>query len=158
MPFLRAAQIFALNPMVAAIAAGLLVNTTPLHTPPVLSSSVGGLGQAAVPIALFSVGLALHAALAGVHEGSVPKRSILLAASVKVLLLPLLTVLATAAVADDLGTTWRATLILTAAMPSSTMTYVLAEQHDQEGPLASAILVTTTVSLFTIPAAVVLFL
>lgn len=74
MPFLRAAQIFALNPMVAAIAAGLLVNTTPLHTPPVLSSSVGGLGQAAVPIALFSVGLALHAALAGVHEGSVPKR------------------------------------------------------------------------------------
>lgn len=149
-PIVRQAVL--LNPVAIAMAAALLVGLSALTVPEVLSESVAMVGQTAVPLALFAVGLAMHPALDGIRSGGVPRRSILLGTAVKLLLLPVVTWLAVLLAYDHLGPVWAATLVLMAAMPSSTTVFIFSEEYDGDGRLAAAILVTSTgLSLITLP-------
>ncbi|MDZ5077844.1 AEC family transporter [Nesterenkonia sp. HG001] len=149
-PIVRRAVL--LNPIALSMAAALLVVMTPLAPPQVLSEGVEMIGQTAVPLALFAVGLAMHPALEGIRSGGVPKRSIALGTVVKLLLLPGVTWLAVLPFLDHLGPVWAATLVLMAAMPSSTTVFIFSEQYDGDGRLAASVLVATTVlSVVTLP-------
>ncbi|GAA1144168.1 AEC family transporter [Nesterenkonia lutea] len=149
-PILKRALL--LNPVFIAMALALLVVFGPLRLPAAVDESAGLLGQTAVPLALFCVGLALHPAIEGIRSGGVPKRSIALGTVGKILLLPLLTWLAVLPFAAQLGPIWAGTLIIIAAMPSSTTVYVFTQQYEGDGRLAASILVTSTLAcLLTLP-------
>ncbi|PRZ15119.1 AEC family transporter [Nesterenkonia sandarakina] len=149
-PILRRALL--LNPVFIAMALALLVVFSPLGLPAMINESVSLLGQTAVPLALFCVGLALHPAIEGIRSGGVPKRLIVLGTLGKILLLPVLTWLAVLPFYDQLGPIWAGTLIIIAAMPSSTTVYVFAQQYEGDGRLAASILVTSTLAcLLTLP-------
>ncbi|MGJ9371745.1 AEC family transporter [Nesterenkonia sp. CF4.4] len=149
-PILKRALL--LNPVFIAMALALLVVFTPLGLPAMINESVSLLGQTAVPLALFCVGLALHPAIEGIRSGGVPKRLIVLGTLGKILLLPVLTWLAVLPFYDQLGPVWAGTLIIIAAMPSSTTVYVFAQQYEGDGRLAASILVTSTLAcLLTLP-------
>ncbi|WP_010525280.1 AEC family transporter [Nesterenkonia sp. F] len=151
-PIVRKAVL--LNPVALSMAAALAVVLTPLSVPEMLSESVAMVGDTAVPVALFAVGLAMHPALEGVRSGGVSKRAITLGTSVKILVLPLATWLAVLPLTDHLGPVWAAALVLMAAMPSSTTVFVFSEEYDGDGRLAAAILVAGTLaSIVTIPLA-----
>lgn len=149
-PILKRALL--LNPVFIAMATALLVVFTPLALPGAIDESVGLLGQTAVPLALFCVGLALHPAIEGIRSGGVPKRLIALGTLGKILVLPVLTWLAVLPFYDQLGPIWAGTLVIIAAMPSSTTVYVFAQQYEGDGRLAASILVTSTLAcLLTLP-------
>lgn len=141
-----------LNPVVLAMTVALVVVFTPLQMPDLVEESLGLLGQIAVPLALFCVGLAMHPAIAGLRSGGVPKRAVGLGTAVKILALPALTYLAVLPLAGQLGPIWGGTLILMAAMPSSTTVFVFTREYDGDARMAASILVATTVaSLVTLP-------
>ncbi|GAB3189087.1 AEC family transporter [Nesterenkonia suensis] len=149
-PIVRRAVL--VNPVALSMAAALLLVLTPLGLPGVITESVDMVGQTAVPLALFAVGLAMHPAVEGIRSGGVLKRSIVLGTVVKILALPLLTWLAVLPFLDHLGPVWAMTLILMAAMPSSTTVFIFSEQYDGDGRLAASVLVATTVlSVVTLP-------
>jgi len=149
-PILKRALL--LNPVFIATALALLVVFSPLELPAAINESVELLGGTAVPLALFCVGLALHPAIQGIRSGGVPKRSILLGTLGKVLLLPVLTWLAVLPFYDQLGPIWAGTLIIIAAMPSSTTVYVFTKEYEGDGRLAASILITSTLAcLLTLP-------
>ncbi|MBO0595890.1 AEC family transporter [Nesterenkonia sp. E16_7] len=149
-PILKRALL--LNPVFIAMGLALLVVFSPLGLPAPINESVSLLGQTAVPLALFCVGLALHPAIEGIRSGGVPKRLITLGTLGKILVLPLLTWLAVLPFYDQLGPVWAGTLIIIAAMPSSTTVYIFAQQYEGDGRLAASILVTSTLAcLITLP-------
>lgn len=149
-PILKRALL--LNPVFIAMALALLVAFSPLGLPAPVNESVSLLGQTAVPLALFCVGLALHPAIEGIRSGGVPLRLITLGTVGKILVLPVLTWLAVLPFYDQLGPIWAGTLIIIAAMPSSTTVYVFAQQYEGDGRLAASILVTSTLAcLLTLP-------
>ncbi|MCH8571449.1 AEC family transporter [Nesterenkonia sp. AY15] len=149
-PILKRALL--LNPVFIAMALALLVVFSPLSLPAPINESASLLGQTAVPLALFCVGLALHPAIEGIRSGGVPKRLIGLGTVGKILVLPVLTWLAVLPFYDQLGPIWAGTLIIIAAMPSSTTVYVFAQQYEGDGRLAASILVTSTLAcLITLP-------
>lgn len=149
-PILKRALL--MNPVFISMALALLVVFSPLRLPAAIDESVGLLGQTAVPLALFCVGLALHPAIEGIRSGGVPKRSIALGTLGKILLLPVLTWLAVLPFYDQLGPVWAGTLIIIAAMPSSTTVYVFTQQYEGDGRLAASILVSSTLAcLLTLP-------
>lgn len=140
------------NPTAVAVLAALTVSLTPVSIPEVLDETATRLGDAAVPVALFSVGLTMHPAFRGIRQKNISLYPIVLGFSSKLLLAPAFTYLLTLPIQEHLGTTWTLTLVLLAAMPSSTMVYILSDQYNQRGPLGAAILVTcTVVSLGTLP-------
>ncbi|GAA1108140.1 AEC family transporter [Nesterenkonia jeotgali] len=149
-PILKRALL--LNPVFIAMALALLVVFSPLRLPAPVDESVSLLGETAVPLALFCVGLALHPAIEGIRSGGVPKRLITLGTTGKILILPVLTWLAVLPFYDQLGPIWAGTLIIIAAMPSSTTVYLFTQQYEGDGRLAASILVTSTLAcLLTLP-------
>ncbi|GAA1803669.1 AEC family transporter [Nesterenkonia flava] len=141
-----------LNPVFLFIALALLVVFTALEMPAFFNEPVAMLGQTAVPLALFCVGLALHPALEGVRSGGVPVTPIALGTGAKLVILPLLTWTAVLPFYDHLGPVWAGVLIVLAATPSSTTVFLFSEEYDGDGRLAAAILVlSTALSLVTLP-------
>lgn len=149
-PVLRRAIL--LNPVFAAMLLALILVLTERRMPELFDEPAAMLGQTAVPLALFCVGLALHPAVEGIRSGGVPKAPIAVGSAVKLLLLPLLTWAAVLPFYDHLGPVWAGTLIILAATPSSTTVFLFSEEYDGDGRLAAAILVTSTgLSLITLP-------
>jgi len=149
-PILKRALL--LNPVFIATGLALIVVFSPLELPTALNESVQLLGGTAVPLALFCVGLALHPAIQGVRSGGVPKRSIALGTLGKLIVLPVLTWLAVLPFYDQLGPIWAGTLVLIAAMPSSTTVYVFTKEYEGDGRLAASILIISTLAcLLTLP-------
>lgn len=149
-PILR--QGLLLNPVFWFMGLSLVVVLTPLQMPELFDAPVAMLGQTAVPLALFCVGLALHPALQGVRSGAVPLLPVGIATAVKLLVLPLLTWLAVLPFYDALGPIWAGTLIILAATPSSTTAFIFSERYDGDARMAAAVLVgTTAVSLLSLP-------
>ena len=143
-----------MNPMFAAIAVALVVAFGDLSLPPLINEPVTLMGDTAVPLALFCIGLALHPALEGVRSGGVTLSPIVLGTTVKLLVLPVLTWAATLLFYDQLGPVWAGTLIIMAATPSSTTAFLFSSEYDGDGRLAAAILVASTgLSLITLPLA-----
>lgn len=149
-PILKRAVL--LNPVMLFIALALLVVFTPLQMPAFFDDPVAMLGETAVPLALFCVGLALHPALEGVRSGGVPKAPIAVATLVKLIALPAATWLAILPFYDSIGPIWAGVLIIIAATPSSTTVFLFGEEYDGDGRLPAAILVASTaLSLITLP-------
>ncbi|WP_243730504.1 AEC family transporter [Nesterenkonia salmonea] len=148
-----------LNPVFWFMVLSLVVVLTPFGMPDLFNEPVAMLGNTAVPLALFCVGLALHPALQGVRSGAVPLLAVGIGTGVKLLLLPAVTWLAVLPFYDALGPVWAGTLIILAATPSSTTAFIFSEQYDGDGRMAAAVLVGTTgVSLMTLPLVAALLL
>ena len=136
-------QILRLPPMIAAVA-GLVYNVLGGTLPEVVDSTLDALGSVVAPLMLFSIGLAL----------SVPKLKALPilapAIGIKVVVAPLIGFLLVGWLIADpniaLGTH------LETAMPTMVLTIVFAERYGlDEEILAQAIVLTTIVSLITLP-------
>lgn len=148
-----------LNPVAISVTAGLVVSLSGATVPVVAEASISLLGQAAIPTAMFTVGLTLKPALDGIRAGGVSLPAVLAATAVKIIALPLVTLAATRIMQTGLTETWSATLILMAAMPTSTTAFILSGEYDKDGRLAAAVIVlTSAISVVSIPISVSLLL
>lgn len=132
------------TPLLHALALGALLHATGHELPTAPAQAVHLLGQAAVPLMLFALGCQLRRVRGvGLGLGS-------LAAALRLLLGPLLAVAIIAAI--DLDGLPAQVLLVQASMPSAVITGVLAENY-QTNPdeVASAILVSTLLSVLTVP-------
>lgn len=92
------------------VTAGIVVALVDVPLPTPVSDTLQLFGQTAVPLAMFAVGLTLPIAIKGLTDGSVPAFALALGATIKVILLPILTVGIVAAIAPSLKSTvvWHA--------------------------------------------------
>lgn len=140
------------NPVVLSIFAGLAVAVADIPLPSLIDDSVGMLGQAAIPAAMFAIGLTLRPALAGIRAGGIPPSAIIAATAVKLVVFPAVTLLLVRLFPGDLAAPWGPTLVLLAAMPVSSTAFILAEQYDGDGRFAAAtIVVTSALAIVAIP-------
>ena len=124
-----------------------------------IDDSLELLGQTAIPLALFSVGIALHPALESLRSGSISIGLVVSGIGIKNIVFPLATVALVGLIGQSASADWMITSILMAAMPMSTSGYILSERYDESGDLAAAILAgTTLLSIITIPALTALVL
>ncbi len=146
-----------LNPVALGVAAGVGAGYGNIELPAVVGDSVGLLGQAAIPAALFAVGLTLRPALAGIRSGGVPVGGVLGASAVKVVVSPLLTWGAAWLLRGEPLDVWSATLVLMSAMPTSATAFILSQEYDGDGRLVAATIVATSAAaVVSIPAIVLL--
>jgi len=147
LPTLRA---LVTNPLILACFAGVLVNQLG-GLPAILSSTLGLLGQMALPLGLLSVGAALN--LGALRASG---RILYISSAIKLLLFPLVAwgvahVLQLSELASQV-------LIIFAAMPTASSAYILARQLGGDAPLMAAIITAQTLfAMLTIPL-VLLFL
>ncbi|WP_319023318.1 AEC family transporter [Kocuria marina] len=142
------------NPITLSVAAGIVVALVDVPLPSPVSDTLGLFGQTAVPLAMFAVGLTLPAAVKGLRDGSVPGFPLILGTIIKMVLLPILTVVIVALLAPSLGSLWSGTLVLMAAMPTSATAYVLSQQEDADPRIVSSMIaVSSIVGVATIPLA-----
>ncbi len=146
-----------LNPIVLSVVAGVLVSLLDLRVPAVVMVSVEMFGNAAVPVAMFAVGLSVKYAFKGMHSGGVSVPAVLFASAVKLLALPLATLGLGLLIADELAPLWMAAAVVMAAMPvSSTASIVVFEYDGDTRVVAAVTLVTSVVAMLTIPLIIVL--
>ena len=147
------------NPITVSVAAGVVVSLMDVTLPAVIADTLGLFGQTAVPLAMFAVGLSLPAVGAGLRDGSVPLIPLALGTTVKTLLLPMTTAALVALFDPRLGQPWSSTLILMAAMPTSTTAFILSQQEDPDPRLVSGVIASSSIlSVVTIPVVLVLFI
>lgn len=140
------------NPVVLSIFAGLIVAVADVPLPTVLGDGIGMLGQAAIPAAMFAIGLTLRPALAGIRAGGIPPIAIIAATAIKMAVFPAVTLLIVRLFPGDLAAPWGPALVLLAAMPVSSTAFILAEQYDHDGRFAAAtIVVTSAIAIVVIP-------
>jgi hypothetical protein len=145
-----AAQV-ARNPLIIACAVGLAMNVAGIGLPPLIGPLLDILGRAALPIGLLAVGAGLD--LAAIRPAG---RAVAAAASLKLLVLPVLTFLLCRGFAVE-GTT-AAVAVLYASMPNSATAYVMARQMGGDTVmLAGSITATTLAAAVTMPVILGLF-
>lgn len=141
-----------LNPVVLAVIAGVAVSLLRVRLPGVLMVSVEMLGQAAVPTAMFAVGLSIKPALEGMRSGSVPILAVASAGAVKLVVLPVATLAAVALFGGGLGAQWVGAAVIMAAMPVSSTASIIVFEYDGDVRLVGATtLVTSVFAVVTIP-------
>ena len=146
-----------LNPVILGAAAGVAVGLSPFTIPAVLDESITLLGQAAVPTAMFAVGLSIKSAFEGMRSGSVPLGAVLLASAIKLVALPLATLATLTLLGGDLDPTWIVVAVIMAAVPVSSTASILAFEYDGDTRLTSAVtLITSVAAIVTIPAMIAL--
>ena len=151
------------NPMPWAISLGALFSWQQLELVGPVTRTVGLLGDAASPVALFTIGAVLARSQLLAHQrphGPLPWRDYLPVALLKLLLHPLL-VWAVASAAVRLGVPLQpfalTVMVLVAALPSASNVSLLAERLGADnGRIARIILVTTAAAFLTFSAAVAL--
>ncbi len=143
------------NPVMISVVLGLILGALPVTMPEVFRQSLGMLGQAAVPAAMFAVGLSIKPAFEGMRSGAVPVPAVLLASSVKLVVLPAVTILVLLVFGANLGPSWIAAAVIMAAMPVSSTASILVFEYDGDARVTSATtLVTSVVAVITIPLAI----
>ena len=141
-----------LNPVVLSAVLGAIAANLPISIPDTIASSSTVLGQAAVPAAMFSVGLAMKPAFDGMRAGSVSIPAVLVASAIKLIALPLATLLAFQLLAPNLAPLWVACAVIMAGMPVSSTANILSFEHDGEVELVGAVtLLTSLTSVLTLP-------
>lgn len=146
-----------LNPVALSIALGLFVNLGQVRLPNVLDASVEMVGDAAVPAAMFAVGLTIKPAIEAMRSGGVGLASVGVATLVKLLGLPGATLAAIVIFAPELAPSWTAVAVIMAAMPISSTANILVHEYDGPSPLLGATtLVTSLLAVISIPVAVAL--
>ncbi|MEQ1890070.1 MAG: AEC family transporter [Alphaproteobacteria bacterium] len=150
---LRAALIAVIrNPLIMACLSGVLLNVSGLGLAPVLDATLKVLGGAALPLGLLAVGAALDLSHMRQFGGT-----IILAAGLKMLGMPILVVMTTWIFGVE-GIT-RDIAILCASVPGATSAYILARQLGGDAPMmAGMITATTVVALLTMPLILALFI
>ncbi len=126
-----------LNPMILACVAGLLINRAGITLPLILSRTFASLGQAALPLALLCIGSSLT-----FEKSPAAIAPAIIASVIKVFILP--------AIGFLLGHLWGLSvmemkiLLIYLACPTATASYVLADMFGSDAPLASRIIVIST--------------
>ncbi|MBI3347755.1 MAG: AEC family transporter [Burkholderiales bacterium] len=153
--FVQALRAAGANPLPWAIALGAVVGASGLALPVPLSKTIAMLGDAASPVALFSIGAVLsRSGRANRRAGRVtPPRLVLPVAAIKLLLHPAL-VFALGAAARGLGAPLSGAqltaLTLVAALPSASNVSLLAERYGADnGRVARIILASTALAFLT---------
>ncbi len=131
------------NPLVWACLVGVLFAYSGLELPQAIDRTLATLGQMALPLALLGIGATLDP---GAVRAGGPAAAV--AATIKVMVAPLVGLLATRALRLDGVETTIALLYL--AMPTAAISYVMAELLGADGKLASSIVVVST--LLSLPA------
>ncbi len=134
-----------LNPFFMASLLGMLAAATGLRLTPVLDQTLARLAQAALPLALLSIGAALAPrALLGMSRFQAGLHVI------KLVLLPALTLAATRTL--GVGADLAATLVLFAAIPTATASQILASVFGADrGIVATIIAQSTLLGCLTVP-------
>ncbi|MFW5835086.1 MAG: AEC family transporter [Pseudomonadota bacterium] len=136
------------NPVIIGLAAGILVNRLGLGLPPIVDGFSALVAPAAIPCALFATGAALRRFSI---RGSLP--GALLAVGVKGIIHPLLLFLLCTYV-FELSPLWTAVAVVLAATPVGVNPYLFAVRYrTAEGATATAIALSTPISILTITAA-----
>ena len=139
------------GPMLWAMILGVLMSLFELALPPWLAISTKMLGDAAIPLGLFALGVGFSNFR--IHNWSMGIVGALLCPISSLLITwPLIKIL-------SLTPTMQGVLLLYAALPPAVMNYIFAEQYKQDPGLVSAIVVGGNIaSLFFVPFALYLAL
>ena len=149
---LRALRGAATNPLPWAIGLGALFAASGLRLPGPLDQVIKMLGEAASPVALFTIGAVLWRA--GQHSHSrTPLRNVLPLVFIKLLLHPALVLaagLALRAMGADVPAFGLMVIVLVAALPSASNVSLLAERFGADnGRVARVIMASTVLSFAT---------
>jgi predicted permease len=148
--FLRALRGALSNPLPWAIGLGAGVAASGLVLPEPLAQIIKMLGDAATPVALFTIGAVLWRAGQHAHTAT-PLAGYLPLALVKLLVHPLL-VLSAGVIAQALGAQVShfglMVLVLTAALPSASNVSILAERYGADNGRVARIIMASTVLAF----------
>jgi predicted permease len=138
------------NPLPSAIALGMVFSAFQLRLPGPLETIVKMLGDAATPVALFTIGTVLWRAGQHVHSRT-PLGQFLPLALAKLLVHPLL-VMALGVAAIRLGAPLSGdvlkVIVLAAALPSASAVSLLAERYGADNGRITRIIVSSTVMAF----------
>ena len=134
-----------LNPLIMATAGGIAFSLAGLHLPDLLQRPIALLSQASLPMGLIAVGAGLR--LQGLH--SYPG-TLWYGVTVKLLVLP--AVAWGVASAFGLAGVYLHIAVLMAALPVSTVSYVLAMRMGGDGSISAAqVMVSTLLATVTLP-------
>ena len=133
------------NPLVLACAAGAGLNAIGVGVPPVIAPVLDIVGRAALPFGLLCVGAGLgFATVRGV------RRAIAIVCTVKLVVVPLAAALACALLGVS-GPSARV-VVLFAALPTATSSYILSRQMGGDAALmAQVVAATTAAAAITLP-------
>ncbi|MFM7027028.1 MAG: AEC family transporter [Limnohabitans sp.] len=151
------------NPLPWAIVMGGVFSWLDLKLPAPVAKTIGLLGDAASPVALFSIGAVLARSQLLVHEhphGALRARDYLPVAAIKLIVHPLLVFSVGTAVirfGGRMDPFALMVIVLVAALPSASNVSLLAERVGADnGRIARIILVSTALAFLTFSAAVAL--
>lgn len=134
------------NPLVVSISTGLIVNLLGIELPSILADGLMLMGKPAITLALFILG----ASLSYYHVRD-KLFAIGIASLTKLVLLPAL-VLLTSQVWLQLSSLSVTVLVILSACPTGVNAYLIAKSHQQEQQtVAGTVVVTTLLSMITIP-------
>ncbi|KZF03777.1 hypothetical protein A2J03_07070 [Rhodococcus sp. EPR-157] len=133
------------NPIVLAGAAGLLLSITGIELPESIMQPFDLIGGAAVPGALLAFGLSLYGARV-LQKGTSPRRDVILASTLKMVLQPILGFAMALAMGLDGHELFAITVI--SALPTAQNVFVFASRYNRGVVLArDTAFVTTLVSI-----------
>ncbi len=134
-----------LNPLIIATAGGIAFSLSGLELPVLVGNFVGLLSQASVPMGLIAVGAGLRAIGFHHYQGTLWYGVI-----VKLLVLP--GIAWGLATMFELNGVYYHIAVLLAALPISTMTYVLANRMGADGnTIAAQVMLSTMLAVLTLP-------
>jgi hypothetical protein len=134
-----------LNPLIIATAGGITFSLAGIPLPAMFNSTLGLLAQASLPLGLVAVGAGLRMQGLHSHPGT-----LWYGVAVKLLVLP--TIAWGLAAAFGLGGVYFHTAVLLAALPVSTVAYVLAKRMGGDGDtIAAQVMLSTLLSALTLP-------
>lgn len=139
------------NPLIVACLLGLALNVTGIGLPPLIGPTLEILGRASLPVALLAVGAGLD--LAAVRLAG---RTVAVATALKLVALPVVTVVLCALIGvDDVA---AAVAVLYATLPGSASAYVMARQMGGDAPIMAGVITATTLAaIVTMPLALIAF-
>lgn len=141
------ALVLAKNPVILAILAGMSWGQLGLGLHPIASDIITQLGQAAIPAALFALGMSLAAYSIRRELRAAPALTVL-----KMILMPAM-VWVMAAFVFTLPPVWVGTAVIMAATPTGMNAYLFAAKYDVGvASVSSTIVLSTAASILIIPA------
>ena len=140
------------NPNMIAIMLGVVLFTTGIKLPQVVSASLDRIGSMTAPLSMMMIG----ATLADMHPREALDKDAFLLSAVRLILLPVLFMVIMRLIGlDDI--LWQVTTVLF-AMPAPTNVAIIAEMYKGDYRFASkCVFVTTVLSLVTVPCITLLF-
>lgn len=132
------------NPLIIGALLGFLVNVFPILMPTVLFDSMAILSKAALPLALLSVGAAIRIKMLFVDGSGFSKFALWLTTVARLLVVPAFAwgITYLLGISEDI----RVILVIFAAVPTATSSYILSKQLKGDADMMAAIISLQTVS------------